>query len=66
MRDEIDNNRARTRLGHVKAYFGFAEPGLTWRQRCKVFLSNERRSWARLFGSRRPEDACDRSSRSTR
>jgi hypothetical protein len=42
----------------LKAYFGFAEPGLAWRQRCAIFMENERRSWARLLGSRRPEDAC--------
>ena len=45
-------------LERLKAYFGFAEPGLTWRQRCRIFTENERRSWARLLGSRRPEDAC--------
>ncbi len=60
MNDKTDDRRTRTRLGRIKAYFGFAEPGLTWRQRCRIFLSNERRSWARLLGSRRPEDACDR------
>ena len=41
----------------LAAYFGFAEPGLTWRERCRIFAENERRSWARLLGSRRPEDA---------
>jgi hypothetical protein len=45
----------------LKGYFGFAEPGLTWRERCALFVGNERRSWARLLGSRRPEDACRRS-----
>lgn len=46
---------------NLKAYFGFAEPGLTWRERCRIFAENERRSWARLLGSRRPEDACRKS-----
>ena len=56
-----DKPRA-TLLGHLKAYFGFAEPGLTWRQRLRIFAENEQRSWARLMGSRRREDACRRSS----
>lgn len=55
--------REQTLLGRVMAYFGFAEAGLTWRQRCRIFAENERRSWARLLGSRRPEDSCRRSSR---
>ena len=46
-------------FGRTKAYFGFAEPGLTWRQRLGIFHANERRSWARLLGSRRPEDSCN-------
>ena len=45
-------------IGCTKAYFGFAEAGLDWRQRKAIFLENERRSWARLLGSRRPEDRC--------
>ena len=28
MNDDIDRPRPRTRLGNLKAYFGFAEPGL--------------------------------------
>ena len=47
-----------TMFARVKAYFGFAEPGLEWRQRLRLFAANERRSWNRLLGSRRPEDAC--------
>jgi len=50
--------RLRRFLGRTKAYFGFADPGLTWRQRLRIFHANERRAWARLLGSRRPEDAC--------
>ena len=45
-------------LSRTKAYFGFAEPGLTWRQRLGIFHANEQRAFARLLGSRRPEDAC--------
>ncbi len=59
--DSSDGHR-RTFLERLKAYFGFTQPGLTWRQRCRIFAENERRSWARLMGSRRPEDACRRSS----
>ncbi len=55
--------RDQTFLERVKAYFGFAEPGLSWRQRCRIFAENERRSWARLMGSRRSEDACRRTPR---
>ncbi len=54
--------RPRGFFGRTKAYFGFAEPGLTWRQRLGIFHANERRSLARLLGLRRPEDACNRSS----
>ncbi|MDH3522771.1 MAG: hypothetical protein OES32_04230 [Acidobacteriota bacterium] len=50
--------RPTTLVARVKAYYGFAEPGLTFRERCAIFQENERRSWARLLGSRRPEDAC--------
>lgn len=56
------DTRERGFVGHLRAYFGFAEPGLTWRERCRIFADNERRSWARLLGSRRPEDACRRPS----
>lgn len=45
-------------IGCAKTYFGFGEDGLSWRQRKRIFLENERRSFARLLGSRRPEDAC--------
>lgn len=62
MNNDSQDGRRRSFLGHLKAYFGFAEPGLTWRQRWRIFAENERRSWARLMGSRRPEDACRRSS----
>ncbi len=40
-------------VSRTRAYFGFNEPGLTWRQRMGVFHANERRAWARLLGSRR-------------
>ena len=62
MRNDDNTGSDRSFLGHVKAYFGFAEPGLTWGQRCRIFAENERRSWARLMGSRRAEDACRRNS----
>jgi len=58
MSNDFGSFRTRTRLDRWKAYFGLAEPGLTPRQRCAIFMENERRSWARLLGSRRPEDAC--------
>ena len=51
-------NRSNGFLTRTKAYFGFAEPGLTWRQRLGIFYANEQRAFARLLGSRRPEDAC--------
>lgn len=54
--------RSSSFLTRTKAYFGFAEPGVTWRRRRGIFLANERRSWARLLGSRRPEDACNQNS----
>lgn len=56
--NDFNSPRPRTSVDRWKAYFGFAEPGLTGRQRCAIFMENERRSWARLLGSRRPEDAC--------
>jgi len=49
-------------FARTRAYFGFAEPGLTWRRRLGIFYANEQRAFARLLGSRRPEDACDRNS----
>ncbi|MDH3744628.1 MAG: hypothetical protein OES47_05940 [Acidobacteriota bacterium] len=62
MNNENKGKPRRTVLENLKAYFGFAEPGLTGRERLRIFAENERRSWNRLMGSRRPEDACRRDS----
>ncbi len=62
MNNDSNDGPRQTFVEHLRAYFGFAQPGLTWRQRCRILAENERRSWARLIGSRRPEDACRRNS----
>ena len=62
MSQETNDRLRQTFFGHLKAYFGFAQPGLTGRERLRIFAANERRSWNRLLGSRRREDACRRDS----
>ncbi len=62
MNDDSNGKLGQTFLERLKAYFGFAEPGIPIRRRFRIFAENERRSWARLMGSRRPEDACRRNS----
>ncbi len=50
MRDRQSPSSGSSLFDRLKRYFGFAEPSLTWRQRCAIFAENERRSWARLLG----------------
>ena len=37
----------------IKRYFGFTERSLSLRQRCGIFLANERRTFDRLIGRNR-------------
>ncbi len=51
MRTEYTNEGLLRRLLRcIQRYFGFGRPGLTPRQRWRIFLANEQRSWDRLLG----------------
>ena len=49
-RHETSQSRLREKL---KRYFGLDQPDRTWQERFSIFLTNERRAFARLIGSNR-------------
>ena len=54
-----DTNESRMLRG-IKSYFGFGRPGLTPRQRWRIFLGNEQRSFERLLGRSSGSSCCAR------
>ena len=61
MRTDDTNKTASSRiLRGVKRYFGFDQPELTPRQRWRIFLGNEQRSFDRLLGRAGGSSCCGR------
>ncbi|MCP3998237.1 MAG: hypothetical protein GY722_24715 [bacterium] len=59
MRTEDNENGASRFLKGIQRYFGFGRPGLAPRQRWRIFLANEQRSWDRLLGRSSGPSSCD-------